>query len=323
MKNLFAWLQLVRFPNVFTILADFLTVSFFTFFLLKEFPSSSWTAFGLAGVGSVFLYWGGMILNDVFDLKEDSILRPKRPLPSGRISEKTARKTGCLLLTGGFLLTSIPAMFTPAGFLPAAVSALLLLCILLYDAKLKNTPLGPYLMGFCRGLNLLVFFAFWPPNTLFSSPLLLYPIALTIFITGVTFYARCETEDAPEAGIQRPNPGMMLFSVLFLAGGLAMLVRFPAQMRAWNPESIIPLFQAQEWRWLILFTFLALFLSFRAVTAYFSGPYRTRQVVKQALFTVFLIDAALTLLVGGLPCALVILSLFLMAILSGKWLYST
>ncbi len=323
MKTLFAWLQLVRFPNVFTITADFLTVSFFTYFLLKETSPSFWTAFGLAGAGSALLYWSGMILNDAFDAKEDSILRPERPIPSGKISEKTARKTGRLFLVIGFLLTALPAVFTSAGFRPCAVAALLVLAIWLYDAKLKNTPVGPYLMGLCRGLNLLIFFAFWPLNALLSSPLLLYPMALTVFITGVTFYARCETEDAPEAGIRRPTPGMMFFSVLFLVGGLIMLIRFPAQMQAWDPNGVLPLFQTQAWRWLILFSFLAVFLTFRAIAAYFSGPRRTRQVVKQALFTVFLIDAALASLVGGPFCALLILCLFIPAIISGKWIYST
>lgn len=323
MKTLFAWLQLVRFPNVFVILADFLTVSFFTFFLLKENFPISWTAFCLAGAGSALLYWSGMLLNDVFDAKEDSIVRPERPIPSGRIRESTARQAGWLFLTIGFLLTALPALFTPAGIRPGAVAALLVLAIWLYDAKLKNTPVGPYLMGLCRGLNLLIFFAFWPLDFLLASPTLLYPMALTVFITGVTFYARCETEDAPEAGIKRPSPGMMLFSVLFLVGGLLLLIRFPAQMKAWNPESVLPLFQTQEWRWLILFSFLAVFLAFRAIVAYFSGPRRTRQVVKQALFTVFLIDASLAALVGGMPCALLILCLFLPAIISGKWIYST
>lgn len=321
-KRIFSWLQLVRFPNVFVIAADFLTVTFFTLFLLR-FSVPEWTALGIAGLGSVLLYWSGMILNDCFDAGEDAVLRPERPIPSGRISLASARKAGWTLWGSGLALCSIPAFFLTHSWLPGAAALTLAVCIYLYDAVFKNTPVGPFFMGLCRGMNVLMFLSFWPTEMLQNSPILLYPMALTLYISGVTFYARCETEDAPEAGLRRPGVPTLLFAAALLGSGMALLLKFPQLLEMRHPGSIAPLFLAQPWRWTILFTFLIVFLVFRAITAYFAGPLRTRAVVKQALFTVFLLDAALVLAVCSLPYALGILVLFLAASAVGKWIYST
>lgn len=337
MKKLLARLQLVRFPNVFAILADILTAAFLTASLQNVSPER-WTAYGISGIGAVLLYWAGMILNDVFDVQEDSILRTDRPIPSGRISLETARRTGWIFLVFGVFLAGLPAQFVlPVGGLSPTlfIAPLLAACILLYDAKLKNTPLGPFFMGLCRGLNVLLFLSFRPLAELAGmgvsaggscgnpSPILLYPLALTIYITGVTFYARCETEDAPEAGVRRPGTGAMLFSVLLSAAGLALLIQFPSMMAEYYPGGISPIFQAEPWRWTMLLAFLMLFLAFRSIVSYFQGPIATRNAVRQALFTVFLMDAALVTAVCPIGCTLVIFALFFCASFAGKWVYST
>jgi len=50
---------------------------------------------------------GGMIINDYFDYKSDKINRPKRPIPSGRISRKNTLNYAILL----FLIANIIALF--------------------------------------------------------------------------------------------------------------------------------------------------------------------------------------------------------------------
>ena len=215
MTKLFPFLQLVRFPNVFVLLADILTVAFLLT-SLELLPAQNLAPFIAAGLGSVCLYWGGMVLNDVFDFLEDSVLRPERPLPSGRIALPTAIKTGWGLLAAGWVLCFLAGLGTRnliSTLSVIGIATVLSACIVMYDARLKNTPMGPFLMGLCRGLNVLLFLAFMNAETLIQ-PLFLYPMALTVFITGVTFYARNETQDAPEAGIRRPGVGMMVFSVL-------------------------------------------------------------------------------------------------------------
>ncbi|MBR0191443.1 MAG: UbiA family prenyltransferase [Thermoguttaceae bacterium] len=326
MTRLFPFLQLVRFPNVFVLLADILTVAFLLT-SLELLPAQNLVPFIAAGVGAVCLYWAGMILNDAFDFLEDSVLRPERPLPSGRIALPTAIKTGWGLLAAGWVLCFLAGIGTrnlTSALSVIGIATVLRACIVMYDARLKNTPMGPFLMGLCRGLNVLLFLAFMDPEKLNAAvPLFLYPMALTVFITGVTFYARNETQDAPEAGIRRPGVGMMVFSVLLLVGGVAILLPFPTQLNAAIPGIVQPLFMFQPWRWPTLLGVLAIWLAFRAVTAYFQDETAVRRVVKQALFLVFLLDAGLTLVVAGIPHAMVILALFVLASLIGRWIYST
>ncbi len=327
MKNLFAWLQLVRIPNVFTIVADALTAGALTYYL-RDFPVALAVAFAIASVGSVCLYWSGMILNDAYDAEEDAVLRSNRPIPSGRISRKTAFRVGWGLWASGLALClagGVIGFLTGTGISAAFfVSAVLLaVCIWLYDAEFKNTPVGPFLMGMCRGLNILMLLSFRPISELAASPLLLYPFALTIYITGVTFYARCETEEALEVGIRRPGVGAMLFSLALMTGGLALLTPFPIWLESWMPGSVATLFVAEPWRWKMLISALALWLAFRAFSAYFQGPLRVRMTVKLALFTLFLLDAGLVAVVGGIPVALMILACFAVAMVVGRRVYST
>lgn len=100
---------------------------------------------------SVFLYAGGVVLNDVFDLDLDKVERPERPIPSGLIPVKSAALYGALLLILGIVL----AFFS--GSLSGIISAILAFFILLYDAfSKKDSFLGPLNMGLCRGLNLIL-----------------------------------------------------------------------------------------------------------------------------------------------------------------------
>ena len=82
LKNIF---QLVRFPGIFTAFSNVLI----GFFLVSngnfEFNT---LPFLLTATGLLFA--GTMVMNDYADRKIDSVERPKRPLASGKISQKTA-----------------------------------------------------------------------------------------------------------------------------------------------------------------------------------------------------------------------------------------
>ena len=111
----------------------------------------SWTLAMLL-LASSLLYIAGVVLNDVFDLEIDRQERPERPLPSGRISLAGARRLGWNLLFSGVLAGTATGFFV--GHLrPGIIAALLAICIVLYDAWLKRTPIGPLAMGACRMLN--------------------------------------------------------------------------------------------------------------------------------------------------------------------------
>ncbi len=100
---------------------------------------------------SVFLYAGGVILNDVFDYKIDTVERPERPIPSGLIPLKSAAIYGGTVLTIGIILAFL--VHNLSGWMAIALAA----SILLYDAVAKKYDFfGPLCMGLCRGLNLIL-----------------------------------------------------------------------------------------------------------------------------------------------------------------------
>lgn len=131
---------------------------------------------------SIFLYAAGVILNDVFDFRLDQVERPERPIPSGKISLKSASIYGASLLLIGILLAF--AVHNLSGIL----AFFLALFILIYDALVKpHGFFGPLAMGVCRGLNLLLGISI--AGTLFNWWFSLVPI---IYIAAITLISRGE-----------------------------------------------------------------------------------------------------------------------------------
>ena len=95
------------------------------------------------------------MLNDVSGLRTDVGLRPQRSLLSGRVAPGVARWLGWELLILG-MATAWLAGWLEGSYRPGVVAALLAASIVLYDAWLKRTPLGPLAMGGCRMLNVLL-----------------------------------------------------------------------------------------------------------------------------------------------------------------------
>ena len=132
-----SYLQLMRLPNVFTAMADVAMG-----FLFVQSPAWTWHPWRdgwtllLLIAASVALYTAGMVLNDVFDLELDRRQRSERPIPSGRVSLRAARRLGWNLLMLGVTL-GIGAAFFAGHAWPGVVAALLAANIVLYDAWLE------------------------------------------------------------------------------------------------------------------------------------------------------------------------------------------
>ncbi len=142
--------RLARPANLPTAAADILAGAAISGFFTNATQSSiGWLPLLLLVLASVLLYAGGVVLNDVFDLKIDQVERPERPIPSGLIPQKKAAIFGVLLLLGGIL----SAFFV--NILCGMIASVLGVSIVLYDAFSKRDGfLGPLNMGICRGLNL-------------------------------------------------------------------------------------------------------------------------------------------------------------------------
>lgn len=193
-----AYLQLLRIPTVFTAMADivlgFVLTHHYLYGPLASSETDSLIGWNhpLAFLGllltSCSLYLAGMVFNDVFDRKQDAAERPGRPIPSGRVSVRSATILGIILMSVGLIAS---AFVSGVSF---QVALLLVAAILGYDSVLKRTPLGPLAMGSCRCLNVLLggsLQSAWVPHMV-SLPLLAAAVGLGLYITGVTVFARTE-----------------------------------------------------------------------------------------------------------------------------------
>ncbi len=157
---LWAWLEMLRAPNLFTAVAD--VAMGFLFVQVAAEGQRIWqiqpadaVILALLAAASMLLYAAGVVLNDVADVEVDRQGRPERPIPSGRIALATARRAGWLLLIAGTAIPWIVA-WRAGQVRPGLVGTLLAAAIVLYDLGLKRTPLGPLAMGGCRMLNVLL-----------------------------------------------------------------------------------------------------------------------------------------------------------------------
>ncbi len=143
------WLQLVRAPNLLTVPGDPMAGACIAGAFGAE---GSVLQLAAAAVSSVAVYAAGLVDNDLVDLDEDRAARPERPLPSGAVTEKQARRGRILLFAVPFLVACVFRM--PLAWL--TVQALLVAACLSYNRlKGRSILVGAFLMGGCRGLNML------------------------------------------------------------------------------------------------------------------------------------------------------------------------
>ena len=236
---------------------------------------------------SVFLYAGGVVLNDVFDVEIDRIERPERPIPSNLIPLKRAAIFGGTLLLLGLLLAFRVSI--TCGF----IAFILALAILSYDAFAKKHPFfGPLNMGICRGLNLLLGMAIL--NNFDYSFFGLIPI---IYIAAITMISRGE--------VHGNNKNAILFAA-FLYGLVIVGIVLLLGMYSFNLLIALP--------FLALFTFLILKPLLRAYKI--NSPENIKNAVKAGVLSLVVMDACIvvgfsTWWLGLLTLLLLPLSLFL------------
>ncbi len=296
MKNsrLLAFAQLLRLPNVFTAFADIFMATAAVGILGDHFP----LVFHLL-IASGCLYLFGMVLNDLCDFRSDETTQSFRPLPSKRVS----RRSAIIIAVGlaGFGLVSVAILPHHARELTVVAGALFL-AIVLYDAVLKHYRIGPIAMGACRFLNVLLgSFAFMP-----DSPIPWHLACVVgLYIVGVTWFARTEEGDSRKWHLAGAA------AVMALSVGLAAVV--PLHLAPGRSPVYYPYL-------LVLFAFVVgipLVAAIRNPT-----PKTVQSAVKRSIFGLVLLDAILACAFVGWPGLLIVLLLF-PAIALGRWVYST
>jgi len=176
------YLQLMRPANLPTATADiFAGAAIAGFIVAVPFAISHLTTLVFLMFSSVFLYAGGVVLNDVFDYKLDVLERPERPIPSGLIPLKSAALFGSVLLLIGVFFAFYETALS--GYIAIALA----ISIVLYDGFSKKYGfLGPLNMGLCRSLNLLLGMSILGSitNWWFAIIPLVYIFAITLISRG-------------------------------------------------------------------------------------------------------------------------------------------
>jgi 4-hydroxybenzoate polyprenyltransferase len=133
------WLALCRVSNLPTVWMNALAA------LVLATGGLPLGTFALVVVSMSAFYSAGMCWNDVFDREIDTVSKPSRPIPSGRIGVNAARALGTgLLVVAAACLLATPH---PSSIVPGLGLAAL---ILVYDAFHKAHPATVLAMAGCR-----------------------------------------------------------------------------------------------------------------------------------------------------------------------------
>ncbi len=299
MNQLRAYLQLVRFPAVFTAVADI-----FLGFLLAQKRLDPMFNLGMLIMSSSCLYLAGMVFNDIFDREIDAKERPGRPIPSGRVPLQAARNLGITLIVLGSVAAGL------AGVISLVIALALTACIFLYDAIARQTVIGPVAMGGCRFLNVLLGASIVGDfSTLFAPPQILVATAMGGYVAGVTWFAR------NEAGASSRKQLSASVAVINLSlAGLMSIVAF----REW-PASVE--------RGLLAFLFAIILVNInrgalRAVIT--PKPDVIQPTVKSMLLSIIMLDAGMVLVATGDPVyGAMTAALVLPAMLLTRWVFVT
>jgi len=140
----------------------------------------------LACVPAFLITGAGNVINDIYDIDIDRINKPHRPLPSGRVSTRSA----CLYYLLLIFLGNLVAIFVnPLYFLIAITSTLI---SFVYAAKLKRTPLiGNICVAYLSSITLLAGGLVHPKSL--SEPLLI--VFFTAFFGSISREMIKDVED--------------------------------------------------------------------------------------------------------------------------------
>lgn len=297
-------LQLCRLPTVFTAIAD----GFLGYLLVHRSLLSDGEPAGgdlplLVGATSG-LYLSGMVLNDVFDVRQDAAERPQRPIPSGRVSRRAAAILGAILMLGGLTCAAVVGRNT------LIVAGMLSTCILAYDGGLKRTPLGPIVMGGCRFLNIIMAASsdwlrfeqlWWRPQLWVAS-------GMGVYVAGVTWFARTEARQS--------SRGQLALATGVVNLGLMILLGWAGQWPSQHKPAVFAVLGV-----------IVLTINRRLLLAISDpAPARVQVAVRTALLSIIMLDATLVFTKLGSQGAMdaaAVAALLVPALVVGRWIRLT
>ncbi|MGN6339734.1 MAG: UbiA-like protein EboC [Flavisolibacter sp.] len=282
MKRSKGFLQLMRPANIVTSVADVLAGIAISGYLANEnFSATYISSILLLSISTIGLYGGGVVFNDVFDAELDKVERPERPIPSGVISKGEASLLGIILFAIGIIAAAIVSV------LSGLIAVSIIIAALVYDKWSKHHAFaGPFNMGLCRGLNLLLGISIIIPAVSAWWFLAIIPI---IYIAAITMVSRGEVHGGSKSTLYFAGLFycLVIASILFLSSGRDMLW--------WSVIFLIP------FSWMI---FSALIKAIRL-----TSPQNIGKAVRAGVIALIVMDASMAAAFGAIVLAFLIILL--------------
>lgn len=252
MRTFHAWLELGRVSNLPTVWANTLHGFGAAVYLAARgagmLPPAGLGTYLDQGfmllVGMSLIYTAGMVLNDVCDAAVDARERPGRPIPSGRVSRRSAGVVGVALLLVGVAATAVYAS--------AAVTLLAILlaaCVLAYNLFHHHRAAGAVLMPSCRALVILTAGSVLGFNVMLPGGwlhLALPAATLAVYTAVISAVARSEAKPG-QAARQRIVVALIAAMPLLDAAFLAALGLWP--LAGFCVACSVATLIAQRWVW--------------------------------------------------------------------------
>lgn len=292
------YLLLIRLPNVFTVPTNILV----GYFSLTGLSDANLAHISLLMTSSSLLYVAGIVFNDFFDLKTDLKERPFRPLPSGKVSKRSALTLAIAMI----LIANVVALMV--GTTSLMISATLSGVILAYNYAAKSGRFGPSVMGLARFLNVFLgaspaLFATseLPWFTLFAASILF------AYVYSITLLSRKEVDKYDEA-----HRKSILQSFYLLAGVALSTALFSAYYG--TPEVLV---------FVILFS-VVFYLPFRGILSKEAVHAPTIQnIVKNLVLSIIILDSVFIAAFAGLLYGAASLAIVVLPIILARKLYVT
>ena len=209
LSKLKAWLSLIRFPNLFTVPGD----AVFAYLVMNGKTDSPLFICVILAVLSFYIF--GLITNDIADLETDRHERPRRPLPSGLISIRSAKFAAFVFGFAGLLLS---ALCGKEAFL-AGVILIMLICG--YNYRVKHVFfLGPASLALCRMMGLVI--GLFAAHSRILASDIFFPalVFLVTYIFWISVSAQVEVEEGRRRTVLAGGWLIAILSVLWIAAGL-------------------------------------------------------------------------------------------------------
>jgi len=292
------YLVLVRLPNLFTlpsnILVGMATVSSLAFSL------TSLSQFLLLVTISVLLYCVGIVLNDLYDFDIDKKERPNRPLPSGKISRRSAIVLVAIFSTIALILS------LQVSFSTLVISSILFSVIFGYDKYLKNTHAGPFTIASARVMNILLGTSVSLRSVDSYSQIVTLTFVLIItfvYVSLIGFISRYEVHGFSD------NTKLLLPPAI-VATVISSIILF----------SLMGFFKLESLIILSLFSFIMI-ISFSRIYRRDSG--RTKQIVRNMILSIIVLDSTFLTGIIGIELGLVVLTLMAPLLVLANKMYMT